>query len=35
MSRKFRDRVLEGSGYSTKKFECDFGLKLLQKMGWK
>ncbi|KAL4490878.1 hypothetical protein ABPG72_008614 [Tetrahymena utriculariae] len=35
MSKKFRDRILEGTGVSNKKFECDFGLKMLQKMGWK
>ena len=24
-----------GSGYSNKKFECDYGLKILKMMGWK
>ena len=24
-----------GSGYSNKKFECDYGMKLLKAMGWK
>lgn len=34
MSKKFREKVLQGSGFSNKKFECDYGLKLLKKMGW-
>ena len=24
-----------GTGYSSKKFECDYGLKILKMMGWK
>lgn len=35
MSKKFRDKILKGSGYSNKKFECEYGLKLLKAMGWK
>lgn len=35
MSRKFREKILQGSGFSHKKFECDYGLKLLKSMGWK
>ena len=35
MSKKFRDKLLKSSGYSNKKFECDYGMKLLKAMGWK
>ena len=35
MAQKFKERLLEGTGYSSKKFECDYGLKILKMMGWK
>ena len=31
---KFKDKVLRPSGISKKKVESEFGLKMLQKMGW-
>ena len=34
MSQKYRERLSRGSGTSNKKFECAFGLKMLQKFGW-
>ncbi len=34
MSQKFKDRLLSGSGTSNKKFQSDYGSKLLLKMGW-
>ena len=34
MAQKYRDRVLTGSGYSNKAFECDYAKNLLKKMGW-
>ena len=33
--REFRDKLLRPSGVSKKKVESEFGLKMLQKMGWK
>jgi len=35
MSRKFLEKVTEGSGYTTRKFESAFGMKIMAKMGWK
>lgn len=35
MSKKYKDKILAGTGVSHKKFECSYGLKLLGKMGWK
>lgn len=35
MASKYNDKILAGTGISSKKFECDYGLKLLGKMGWK
>jgi len=34
MSRKYNEKIVQGSGYSTIKFQCDYGLKILEKMGW-
>lgn len=35
MSKKYQERVAKGSGFSTKEFTSDFGLKILKKFGWK
>ena len=29
MSQKYKDKILSGTGYSNKKFESDYGLKIL------
>ena len=29
MAQKFKDKILSGTGYSNKKFESDYGLKIL------
>eukprot|EP01068_Selenidium_serpulae_P006619 Selendium_serpulae@DN4459_c0_g1_i1.p2 len=34
MSKKFHDRLLQGSGVSGTKFHSSFGAKLLAKFGW-
>jgi Pin2-interacting protein X1 len=34
MASKYRDRLLAGTGVSNIKFESEFGLKMLKKMGW-
>jgi Pin2-interacting protein X1 len=34
MSRKYNEKILQGSGYSNIKFQCDYGLAILKKMGW-
>lgn len=34
MSKKYQDKISQGTGYSSIQFECDYGLKLLKKMGW-
>lgn len=42
MAQKFKDRVLQGiniytivgSGFSNRKFESDYAMKLMSKMGW-
>ena len=35
MSRKYYDRLLVGTGATTKKVESKFGEALMAKMGWK
>jgi len=35
MSRKFFDRVTAGNGYSSRRYESPFAIKMMQKMGWK
>jgi Pin2-interacting protein X1 len=34
MSQKFKDKVLAGSGFSNRKVESDYAMKLMMKMGW-
>ncbi|CAD8093118.1 unnamed protein product [Paramecium primaurelia] len=34
MAQKFKERLLQGTGVSNKKFESDYAMKLMQKMGW-
>jgi len=34
MSKKFREKILKGSGFSNRKFESEYGMKLLKMMGW-
>ena len=34
MSQKFKDKVLAGSGFSNRKVESDYAMKLMKKMGW-
>jgi len=34
MSKKYNDKITQGTGFSNVKFECDYGLAILQKMGW-
>lgn len=29
MAQKYKERILSGTGYSNKKFESDYGLKIL------
>ena len=35
MSKKYKEKVLIGTGFSNKKFESEYGNKILSKMGWK
>ena len=35
MSKKFYDRLLTGSGVSSKQVQSEFGSKILSKFGWK
>ncbi|TEB20410.1 hypothetical protein C9890_0072 [Perkinsus sp. BL_2016] len=35
MSKKFYDRLLTGTGVSSKQVESEFGSKILSKFGWK
>ena len=35
MSRRFFERVVEDSGYTSRRFESAFGIKMMEKMGWK
>jgi len=35
MSRKFFERVCTGNGYSSKRYESEFAMKMMEKMGWK
>jgi Pin2-interacting protein X1 len=35
MASKYRDRLLENSGVSNIRFECDYSKKLMVSMGWK
>lgn len=34
MSRKYYERVLEGTGVRTQKFQSSFGASILKKFGW-
>ena len=34
MSKKFRERILQGSGFSNVAFESEYGMKLMKAMGW-
>lgn len=34
MSKKYYERLAKSSGFTEKKFESDFGLKVLKKFGW-
>ncbi len=34
MSRKYFDKVLQGSGYSSVPVRCAYAENLLKKMGW-
>jgi Pin2-interacting protein X1 len=34
MAKKFRDKILQGSGFSNLKFESEYGMNLMKKMGW-
>ena len=35
MSRKYFDRLLTGTGATSKKVESKFGEAMMKKMGWK
>lgn len=34
MSKKYYDRLLTGTGETSKEVQSKFGLKMLEKMGW-
>jgi Pin2-interacting protein X1 len=34
MAQRYKERLLQGSGVSNRKFESEFGMKMLKKMGW-
>lgn len=34
MSKKYQERLARSSGFSSKQFKSDFGLKVLKKFGW-
>jgi len=34
MAQKFREKILQGSGFSNIQFESEYGMNLLKKMGW-
>ncbi len=35
MAQRYKERLLQGSGYSNKRFESEFGMKILKKFGWR
>lgn len=34
MAQRYKERLLQGSGISNRKFESEYGMKMLKKMGW-
>lgn len=35
MASKYRDRIVQSSGISNKRVECEYATKLMLSMGWK